>query len=166
MKEQPEPRRRRPGDRTLRELGIYAFSSVVVLYALAWGWVVFSTMNGSLSRTASVFGIIGLGLIWPVCTLSMRHALRLQEKQLTRREPGLFSLITWRPGPRLRGLVPPTLRRRRADQGARAPMSRAQALDVGMAITSAALFWAFWAGSLAAAVVVPVTVHWMRRQRA
>lgn len=149
----------------LTELAIYAYSSVLVLYVLAGGWVLFSTMSGELSRTQSVFVIIGLGLLFPVCSLATRQALRLQTKQTTRREPGIFSLITWRPSPAMRRWVPRALRPGGPEEGGRTPMSRDRANDIGIAITSAALFWAFWAGSLAAALVVPITVHWMRRPR-
>ncbi|CAN5359583.1 hypothetical protein BH23ACT6_BH23ACT6_22350 [soil metagenome] len=164
--EQGGPQPHNPRGRVLRELAIYAYSSVLVLYALACGWVLFSTLSGELSRTASVFGIIGLGLIAPVCTLSMRQALRLQTQQSARQEPGIFSLISWRPGLLLlRRWTPRALRRGTSDQGIRAPLSRHRAFDIGIAVASAALFWAFWAGSLSAALVVPITVHWMRRPR-
>lgn len=166
VEEQPEPKPRRYRSRALTEIAIYAYSSVLVLYALACGWVLFSTLNGELSRTASVFSIIGLGLIFPVCTHSMQQAVRLQTKQSTRREPGIFTLISWRPGPQLRRWIPGFLRRGDPGQGIHAPMSRDRAHDLGIAVVSVALFWAFWAGSLAAAFLVPITVHWMRRHRA
>lgn len=165
MEEHEASEPRRYSSRALTEIAIYAYSSVLVLYALACGWLLFATTSGEVTRTASVFGIIGLGLLAPLCTVSMRQALHLQSKQSTRQEPGIFSLITWRPGPRMQRWIPRAFRRGSTDQGIHAPMSRDRAVDVGIAVTSVALFWAFWAGSLVAAGLVPITVHWMRRRR-
>ncbi len=166
MEEQPEPKPRRYRSRALTETAIYAYSSVLVLYALACGWVFFSTVNDELSRTASVSYIIGLGLIFPVTTYSIRQAGRLQAKQSTRNEPGILTLVSWRPGLRLRGWASRLVRPTGADQDTHPLVSRDRAVDLGIAVTSVALFWAFWAGSLVAAILVPITVHWMRRRRA
>jgi len=157
-----EPEPRNYGSRALTEVAIYALSSVVLLYVLAAGWVLTASLSEQVPPTQAVGGVIVLGLAAPVCPWALRQATQLQAKQSTRTAPGAFGALTWRPWP--------ALRHARHSFGARwgdrrGRLSPQRAHDLGIAVLSIAAFWAFYAGSLVAAVIVPVTVHWLRRRR-
>ncbi|MGC1208684.1 MAG: hypothetical protein WA880_12075 [Ornithinimicrobium sp.] len=162
-----EPAKRRPrgyGARAVTEIEIYAVSSIVVLYTLAFGWTLVSATQGALSETRSVAAVIALGLIAPVCSWSLRRAVALQAKQATRdAERGALSSVP--------GLVLGYFKAR-AERSARpkgrlrpAAMSAARVTDIGIGLLSVSLFWAFYTGSLVAAVLVPVVFHWVRLTR-
>lgn len=148
--------------RASTELVTYALLSVIVLYLLSVVFLLTSIANGTFSERTAVLAVIGLGLLAPVCLWAFRAAVVNERKQSSRREPGVLSrsmlLSVWQ---RVRRLTQP-LRLRRAG-GAQSRPDRT--LDVGVAVISVALFWALYAGSLVAAVIVPVTVHWVLRRR-
>ncbi|MGB7448738.1 MAG: hypothetical protein WA892_06370 [Ornithinimicrobium sp.] len=157
-----EPEPRNYGSRALTELALYALSALVLLYVLAAGWLLTALLTGQVSSIQGVCAIIALGLAAPVGPWALRQALRLQAKQSTRTTPGAFDSLARQ--------LRPTLRR--AGQwlcarwgGGGGRISPERAYDVGIAVLSISAFWAFYAGSLVAAVFVPVAVHWLRRYR-
>lgn len=157
---EPEPRSFR--SRALTEIALYALSFVVLLYVLAVGWLLSASFGEQISSTHRVWAVIALGLAAPVGPWALRQAVRLQAKQSKRTTPGAFSGLA-RP-------LGPALRRARHALGARWSRGRGRisperAHDVGVAVLSIAAFWAFYAGSVVAAVVVPVAVHWLRHYR-
>ncbi|MGB3763093.1 MAG: hypothetical protein WA966_07710 [Ornithinimicrobium sp.] len=164
MDEPAEPRPRGYGARAITEIEIYAVSSIIVLYVLACGWTLVSASQGTLSDTWAVAAVISLGLIAPVCTWALRTAVALQGKQATRpAERGAFSSV---PGLLLRYLqrlterfTGPASRLRPVGLGA------ARVADLGLAVVSVSLFWAFYTGSLLAALIVPLVVHGVRLSR-
>lgn len=162
-----EPAERRPRGyraRAVTEIAIYAVSSIIVLYTLAFGWTLVSASNGTLSDTQAVAGVIVLGLTAPVCSWSLRVAVSLQAKQTTRAgEQGALSGVGALVSKRLRAWA--AGQNRRIARAKRSPMSRSRVSDVGLVVVSVALFWAFYTGSLLAAAVVPATVHWVRWSR-
>ncbi|MGB3828485.1 MAG: hypothetical protein WA962_06865 [Ornithinimicrobium sp.] len=164
MDEPAEHRSRGYRARAVTEIEIYAVSSIIVLYTLAWGWTLVSASQGSVSDTEAVAAVITLGLIAPVCSWALRTAIALQAKQSTRAaEPGALSGV---PGLVLRRVRSRTGRSASSSQGPRRDkLTPARVADIGIAVTSVALFWAFYAGSLLAAVIVPLSVHWMRWSR-
>ncbi|HKJ11469.1 MAG TPA: hypothetical protein VJ976_03665 [Ornithinimicrobium sp.] len=159
---EPEPEPRSYRSRVVTELAIYAMSIVVVCYVLAAGWWMNASLTGQVSPTQAACGVIVLGLAAPVCPWALRHAVRLQAKQSRRTTEGAFGALAWRSGPALRrtrdALSVPW-------SGLRPRISPERARDVAIAALSIAAFWAFFTGSLVAAAIVPVTVHWLRRRR-
>ncbi|MGB7423988.1 MAG: hypothetical protein WA903_03690 [Ornithinimicrobium sp.] len=164
MDEPAEPRPRGYGARAITEIEIYAVSSIIVLYILACGWTLVSASQGTLSDTWAVAAVISLGLIAPVCTWALRTAVALQGKQVTRpAERGALSSV---PGLLLGALQ--RITERFAGPASRlrpVSMETARVADIGLAVLSVSLFWAFYTGSLLAAVIVPVVVHWVRLSR-
>ncbi len=162
-----EPAKRRPrgyGARAVTEIEIYAVSSIVVLYTLACGWTFVSATQGALSDARAVSAVIALGLIAPVCSWSLRRAVALQAKQTTRDAErgalsGVPSVLLGYLKARAERSAGPKIRLRPA------AMSAARVTDLGIALVSVSLFWAFYTGSLIAAVLVPSVFHWVRLSR-
>ncbi len=162
--EPAEPGPRGYGERAITEIVIYAVSSVIVLYVLACGWTLVSAAQGTLSDSWAVAAVITLGLIAPVCTWALRTAVALQGKQATRpAERGALSSV---PG-LLLGYLQRVTERFAGPRSRLRPvrMGRARVADIGLAVISVSLFWAFYTGSLFAAVIVPLVVHWVRLTR-
>ncbi len=152
------------GSRAVTEVAIYAVSSLIVLYVLGTGWVLVEATTGRLPKTQAVLGIIGVGLAAPICPWAMRIAIRLQESQSSRREEGAFTgaagyllkqFRVWTNGASGSRVLGRLGRR----------MSAGRATDVGIAVVSVALFFAFYGGSLIAAAIVPITLHWVLATR-
>lgn len=155
-----EPRGYR--SRAITEIALYLVSSLIVGYVLACGWLAYAVSGGRISDTLAVAGVITLGLIAPICPWALAIATGLQAKQQTRvGDAGALSSAV--------GQLSRAVRARAAKRGATVPArwtrSAARDRDIAMAIVSVALFWAFYTGSLLAAFVVPVTVHWARRRK-
>lgn len=162
--DEPTPPQRGYWERAVTELEIYAVSSILVLYALACGWTFVSAAQGTVSETQAVAAVITLGLIAPVCSWALRRAISLQGKQSTRAaERGALSGVPGLLLARWRGREQRSLRSMRWP--GRRNVSATRAADIGIAVVSVALFWAFYAGSLLAALLVPLAVHWLRWNR-
>jgi len=157
-----EPAEREPrghGSRAITEIALYSVSSIIVLYLLACGWLLYAAADGRVSPTFGVAGVIVLGLLAPICPWALKIATELQAKQQTRvGDTGALSSAV--------GQLSRALQARATKRGAVLPArwsrSAARDRDTAMVIGSVALFWAFYTGSLLAALVVPVAVHWAR----
>lgn len=162
MDESAEREPRGYGSRAITEIALYTVSSIIVLYLLACGWLLYAAAGGRVSPTFGVAGVIVLGLLAPICPWALGIATGLQAKQQTHvGDSGALSSAV--------GQLSRAVQARAAKRGAALPTrwSRraARDRDIAMVIVSVALFWAFFTGSLLAAFVVPVTVHWARRRR-
>ncbi len=160
-----EPAEREPRgyrSRAITEMALYSVSSIIVLYLLACGWLLYAAADGRVSPTLGVAGVIVLGLLAPICPLAFGVATRLEAKQQTHvGESGALTTAV--------GHLSRAVHEGAAKRGARLPTrkfgSPGRDRDTAMVIVSLALFWAFYTGSLFAALIVPVTVHWARRRR-
>ncbi len=155
-----EPRGYR--SRAITEIALYSVSSIIVLYLLACGWLLYAAADGRVSPTVGVAGVIVLGLVAPICPWALGVAIGLQAKQQTHvGDAGALSSAV--------GQLSRAVQARAAKRGAGLPArwsrSAARDRDIAMVMVSVALFWAFFTGSLLAAFVVPVTVHWARWRR-
>lgn len=160
-----EPAEREPRgyrSRAITEIALYLVSSVIVLYLLACGWLLYAASDGRVTPTFGVAGVIVLGLSAPICPWALGVATGLQAKQQTRAgESGaLSSAMT-----QFFRVVQTQVAKHSAALPPRKPSRVSRDRDIAMAIVSLALFWAFYTGSLLTAFIVPVTVHWARRSR-
>ncbi len=160
-----EPAERKPRgyrSRAITEIALYAVSSIIVLYLLASGWLLYAAADGRVSDTVAVAGVIALGLAAPICPWALGIAMGLQAKQQTRvGDTGAISSAVGQLSRALRAQA----ERRGAALPTRGLWGAERDRDIALAIVSMALFWGFYAGSLFAAFIVPVTVHWARRRR-
>lgn len=164
-----EPAEREPRgyrSRAITEIALYSVSSIIVLYLLAAGWLLYAAADGRVSDTMAVAGIIALGLAAPICPWLLGIAMGLQAKQQTR--AGDAGAISSAFGHLSRAVKAQATKVPSARRGSTRPAGRLWSTkrdrDIAMAMVSVCLFWGFYAGSLLAALMVPVTVHWYRRR--
>lgn len=125
-----------------REAVSFALAAVWVVYGQALVIVVLMGRAGRFGDLQQVLLVMGFVGVAPLVAMALRAHVE--------RHGGRRSGRVWDIGRRHTGMVP---------QEAAGP--RARVTDIAVGVVSVTTFWAFYAGSLAAAAVVPLVLWWV-----